>query len=149
VPTVTIYPISTLTGQWTPSSGGGDHHLLVDEPNPPNESDYIRALGEGKIERFLLGPVDAAIERVTAVSVKVRLKGTPSPNSPAIRVALLLNGGTIASYEGGCATGGVFASLVATITGLNILRNDFNSGAPTLEIITRDGDTGYPDFIEE
>jgi hypothetical protein len=64
-------------------------------------------------------------------------------------VELLLICGKIASYVVGCATGGVFASLVATITGLIILRNDFNSGAPTLEIITRDGDTGYPDFIEE
>lgn len=147
--TVTVYPIATTATQWTPSAGGADHHLLLDEVGAPDDTDYIQAGAENKTDDFTLGQCPDTIDRITQVKVKFRVKGIVGGNSPALRADVLLNGGSIAAYEGSIATGGVWSSLQFTATGLNIIRADWNAGTPTLRLLTKNGDTGYPDFFSQ
>lgn len=147
--TATVYPIATTATQWTPSAGGADHHLLLDEVGAPDDTDYIQAGAENKTDDLTLGQCPATINRITQVKVKLRVKGITAANVPALRADILLNGGSIAAYEGSIATGGVWSSLQFTATGLNVLRSDWNAGTPTLRLLTKNGDAGYPEFQEQ
>lgn len=152
MPTSTVYPIASPQEDWTPSAAV-DHYTLVDDaPWPADEANYISVAGfsAGKVEKLVLGQCDSSIDRIQSVSGRVRVKGTAAVNSPALKIELTVNGAAVVTQFGGCDTGGAWATINFVVTGLNMLRDTYNNGTPTIVLTPLNGSiVGLPDFTEE
>ena len=155
MPTTTVYPIATLTGDWTPSTPGPDHHLLVDETSP-DTSDYIQVTGfaAGRIEALGLGLVPADCDQITAIKIHLHGMGATITNNPATRASVWLNGVNIVSFEGGIPDTGLWLNLAAFSTTLNISGPVWNSASAAGQVFIRftplDGSSlSLPGFTQE
>ena len=138
MPTTTVYPISTITGDWTPSTPGPNHHLLVDEA-VPDTSDFIEVAGFTgmKIETFGLGTVPADCYRITKIRIKQYANAATITNLPACRASIYLNNVNIVSFEGGLPDTGTWINLSAASVTLNIPGSVWNSASPLSQVFIR------------
>lgn len=140
-----VYPVATTTFEWTPSSGGDDHHLLLDEVTP-NETDTISVGGfsGGKMERLTYGKGTAGtVVKVTAFRVSIHLNSTSIANAPAMRVKHYFNAGLIDDRSFDCSSGGSYDDFEYTIGNLNIAGSEWDAFDMEIELLPIDGNAGY------
>jgi hypothetical protein len=156
VATQLVYPIGTsdvapYTGdqypnghEWTPSSGGNGHHLLLDEVTP-NETDKITVAGfsGGKVERIVMDNGGTDIVLVTSYRVSLHLNSSAIANAPALRARFYVNHVEKDMREFECDTGGSWDDIEYTINGLYIDAAEWYAGPIEVELTPINGDAGY------
>ena len=152
MPTETVYPVASPQEEWTPSSAV-DHYTLVDDsPWPADETGYVSVAGftANNVDKYTLGQCPTSIDRIQSIAVYTRIKASPASHNPALHIQLLINDSVVASYYGGCNTGGAWATLYFVMTGLNISRDVYNNGNPTIVLTPLNGSIpGLPDYSED
>lgn len=148
MPTVDLYPTGTVTGQWTPSTPGPDHHLLVDDVYPPGDNtDYVQVLGfsGGFLERFSFGAGPANIGRVNFIELELYFEGVDAATVAASRAELFVNGVKrgisieVLMHSGS----GVWDTALFLFETLNIPGTEWRAGSIEILLTPLDGSAGF------
>lgn len=152
MPSMNLYPLSDVSVSWTPSSAV-DHYTLIDDL-VADDGDYIVAASDGKVDRFTFGSVTPGFNIITDITANIRIKGSASPQIPAINVRLFLNGAKIAEYSASSDTSGAWLNSYIPFTGFSIPASVWNNGVKEIEIRSVNGSASgggskYPDPFDQ
>ena len=153
MPTVSAYPNATRSGDWTPSAGGGDHHLLVDDTLPPGgDTDYIQVTGylNTKIEEFDIPDNTTNLDTIISVRTVLRIDGSIITDSPGLLLQLFVGGVEVGGLKGfgGITTG--FENKELWWNNIYVPAATWKAGPRTVRITNTNGNSSpeYIDYVE-